>query len=460
MLLRLCAAAFSLFGIMVLAAAPAQAISDDVFIVPRVPVTATADSAAAAKSSAQSRGRRRAMDILLRRLTGEEDWPYLPQIAAGDSLDAGGGIVLTDQDLRDLESGFEVYSEKSSSTTYRAYITYRFKPAAVRRLLKDAGIAYSEAQTRTALVIPVLQTANGTYLWEQNNPWMAAWKVRPYNNELTPMIAPLGDLDDSSTVSARQALALNQAALGEMAVRYNVSQVIVASAYLQQVDGEDRLRVRLMNGYRESDGEAVLDELGPDGANDPIGENRLNQGPQSNTFITAEVGDVLAETWLKQESGNFPLLAEKSIEAAIGKYANPWKEQTLIDHSIASVLEVTAYYRSLRDWMKIRSALVATPLVGSVQVHSLSRGGAELLVRAYGDPSKLIIAMESQGLSLWTEDGEMWSISTPAMAPSVMRQSRRRADVNNYNSTPNRAVGAQPASMKIDPDAGRSDFTP
>ena len=29
------------------------------------------------------------------------------------------------------------------------------------------GIPYSEAQTRTALVLPVLQTENGQYLWEE-----------------------------------------------------------------------------------------------------------------------------------------------------------------------------------------------------------------------------------------------------------------------------------------------------
>ncbi|MEQ8934664.1 MAG: DUF2066 domain-containing protein, partial [Amphiplicatus sp.] len=228
--IRLGKALLALTAACVLAGGPALAVGDDVFVVPRVPVQAQADSATAAKQTAQDMGRRRAMDILLRRLTVEEDWVYLPRLAAGQTAGAADGgeagvfnpndaysppslesgpkraITLTGRDLELLESGFEVYAEKSSAATYRAYITYRFKPDAVRRLLKDARLPYSETQTRTARVIPVLQTANGLYLWEENNPWMAAWKSRPYNNELTPMSAPLGDLEDAARLSARQAL--------------------------------------------------------------------------------------------------------------------------------------------------------------------------------------------------------------------------------------------------------------
>ncbi|MCK5746093.1 MAG: DUF2066 domain-containing protein, partial [Oricola sp.] len=243
-------------ALMVLAAAlagfsAACAAGDDVFVVPRVTVQAQADSATAAKNIAQREGRRKAMEILLRRLTIEDDWPYLPRVGADmnaeGAVDAGRNVIpLSDDTLEDLESGFEVYNEKSSARTYRAFITYRFKPASVRRLLREAGIPYSEAQTRTALVLPVLQTENGIYLWEENNPWMAAWKVRPYNNELTPMAAPLGDLEDSAVISAREALALNTEALARMAERYSVSQVIVAHAYLQQAGDEHKLRVRLI----------------------------------------------------------------------------------------------------------------------------------------------------------------------------------------------------------------------
>lgn len=454
------AAFFSIMLAMALPSPGALALSDDVFVVPRVTVQAEADSATAAKNAAQARGRRRAMDILLRRLTVEEDWVYLPRLAAGEPAPGGDGrgvLALNNRALEQLESGFEVYNEKSSSRTYRAFITYRFKPAAMRRLLRDARIPYSEAQTRTALVLPVLQTQNGVYLWEENNPWMAAWKIRPYNNELTPMSAPLGDLEDSGTITARQALALNETGLRNIAERYSASQVIIAHGFLQQLDGEDRLRVRFINGYRESGNVETLDTFDGFDADNTLGLNSLPQNPRKNSFTSSKVGDVLAEAWFRKPSGNFPVLAEEAIETTIAKYAKPWKEQTLIDHSEALLLEASAYFASISEWTKIRSALVSTPLIGSVQVQSLSRRGAEMLVRAFGDPQKLIVAMEAQGLALWTEDGQSWMIATPETAQDVRRNDNRRRRRNRFGGNDSGAEDndVYPVSMEDDPIAAK-----
>ncbi|OFX05995.1 MAG: hypothetical protein A3E78_01415 [Alphaproteobacteria bacterium RIFCSPHIGHO2_12_FULL_63_12] len=381
------------------------------------------------------------MDILLRRLTPEEDWVYLPTLSTGAAAQSAGdgsgktSVAISPSLLVGLESGFEVYSEKASSTSYRAYITYRFKPDQVRRLLKNAHIPYSEAQTRVALVLPVLQTDKGVYLWESNNPWMAAWKVRPYTHELTPMTAPLGDLEDSSTISARQALAADPAALAAIAARYNVSQVIVAHARLTQKDGANQLSVRLINGHRES-GKADLTEV--------LGEETdiAVDGAAAQTFSYAEgdedfaakVGDVLAQTYLTEPVGNFPSLAERSIEAVIAKYASGWKSRTLIDHSKEARLPVTAFFDRIEDWSKIRSALIATPLVGSVQVSSLSRKGAEMDVRIFGDPSRMQVAMENQGIVFWSETGDRWFLATPAVAGKYRGRRFLRSDRRGLSS--------------------------
>ncbi|HNR76597.1 MAG TPA: hypothetical protein PKM48_05675, partial [Parvularculaceae bacterium] len=68
----------------------ADAAGDDVFVVPRVPVQATGQTATAAKDGAQAAGRRQAMDILLRRLTPEPDWIYLPTLVTGAEAQASG----------------------------------------------------------------------------------------------------------------------------------------------------------------------------------------------------------------------------------------------------------------------------------------------------------------------------------------------------------------------------------
>lgn len=426
------------------------AAQDDVFVVPRVPVQASGESATAAKQSAQMQGRRRAVDILLRRLTVESDWDYLPRLVRGEPASASGDpslgktpISLADSTLEALESSFEVYSEKSSATTYRAFITYRFKPDAVRRLLKNARIPYSETQTRKALVIPVLEMDRGSYLWEANNPWMAAWKSRPYLNELTPMAAPLGDVEDASSITAQQALALDPVKLAAMADRYNVSQVIVAHARLRQSGGQDQLTVKLINGYRETDAPAPDAEIDPTLVNYQGGEAPTVGGTRD--IAPAQVGEVLAQAVFADASGNFPALADRAIEGAIAKYAGAWKSRTLIDHSHEGILETTAFFESLADWTKIRAGLLATPLVGSVQVFALSPRGAEMRLKVFGDPQRLAVAMENYGVTFWTEDNRRWFLATPSRAGQLRGSSalRRVYSDGNYNRE-------DPAAPRID----------
>lgn len=454
-------------GVLAAAAAilaPIMAVaSDDVFVVQRVPVQAQGETATAAKSIAQSQGRRRAADILFRRLTVEDDWTFLPNFARGEPASAGGdpnlgksAIALSDGGLEALEASFEVYAEKSSATTYRAYITYRFKPDAVRRLLKSARIPYSETQTRKALVLPVLQTDKSSYLWESNNPWMAAWRARPYVNELTPLTAPLGDLEDAASISASQALALDPERLQKLAERYGVSQVIVAHARLRQADGSDQLTVRLVNAFREIAAPAPDVELDPTLVDFQNPEGPVVSGEKGD--FSASVGDLLAEAAFNGPTGNFPSLAERAIESVIAKYASSWKSKTLIDHSHEAVLETTAFFDSLADWSKIRAGLLATPLVGSVQVFALSPRGAELRLRVFGDPSRLGVAMENYGVTFWTEGDGRWFLATPGRA-SQLRGSRalqRKAGFTGDDGVGHDDLAAPkivPAEQPIEPDA-------
>lgn len=414
-----------LAAMAVFSAGPAAfAAAGDVFVVPRVPVQATADTARDAKAAAQRDGRRRAMDILLRRIMPEVDWVYLPNLSlmqpaqASDSVDGKRAIVLTDAELEVLESGFEVYGEKSSSTVYRAYITYRFKPADVRRLLQSARLPYSETQTRTALVLPVLQTDSDVYLWEQNNPWMATWKARPYTHELTPMAAPLGDLDDSRLITARGALDVDAPQLAAIAAHYGVSQVIVAHARLRQDNGRDNISIRLINGFSEATKATTLEDIIEDAvdysANGAIG---VASGTELN--FSAEIGEVLASSFVSDASGNFPALAEKGIDASIAKYAGTWKEKTLIDHSTERLLPVSVFFNSVDEWSRIRTGLIATPLVGSVQVSSMSKRGAEMDIKVFGDPNRLQVTMENQGVVFWSEGGDRWFLATPNLATQI-----------------------------------------
>ena len=57
---------------------------------------------------------------------------------------------------------------------------------------------------------------------------MSTWAARPSAPGLVPILAPRGDLDDSNTISATQALAGDQSAHRTLAQRYNAGDVMVA----------------------------------------------------------------------------------------------------------------------------------------------------------------------------------------------------------------------------------------
>src|SRR3546814_7364530 len=97
------------FAALCLARGPAMAQttgqtppSADPFTVAKVPVDASADSAAAARPIAIAEGERRAFTLLLRRLTLPEDADRLPR--ASETL------------LNQIISGFEIGDERTSAT--------------------------------------------------------------------------------------------------------------------------------------------------------------------------------------------------------------------------------------------------------------------------------------------------------------------------------------------------------
>lgn len=409
--------------VTVLGHAAAQGGNRAVFIVPEVPVYAEADTAAAAQQIAQDRGRRRAMDILLRRLTAEEDWGYLPDLSQGQPASA---VAAEPEDIYDLETqtkssvqltagelplyeeGFAIFDEKTSSTTYRARITYRFKPESVRRLLEESGLPYSEAQARRALVLPVLETESDTYLWETRNPWARAWLARPLGNELTPLVLPRGDRQDMSVAPVEDVKGLNPQALARLADRYNTPQVILARGRLEDRDGEYVLRVRLIDAYLDGrsgarqviDSEAAkYDDEGGYGA-----DSAQMEAPE-------ERGHVLAEAVFTGSNDDFPALAQTAVETTVARYARGWKEKTLVDHAAIRPLQLVAWFGSLDEWADIRIALENTPLVRDMEVGVFTNQSAVIDLTVIGQQEQFVLALRQDNLDVWQSPDGRWNIA-------------------------------------------------
>src|SRR5579872_1602977 len=189
-------------------AAPAP----DLFTVAAVKVEGSAESAISARDAAMAQGRSAAWTRLFRRLTAAANWRREP--------------MLGEKALERLIRGdYQVSNERRSTTRYLADVTFHFNPNAVRLVLRQANIPYTEMRSPPVLVVPI--TAGSGF--QPASPWAAAWKDPELQQGLVPFITPAAD--DMDDLFARPDLMqADWNAVAPLANRYNASAVILASA--------------------------------------------------------------------------------------------------------------------------------------------------------------------------------------------------------------------------------------
>jgi len=384
--------------------------SDQVFTVPEVPVFAEAKTSAQARESAREQGRAVAFDLLMRRLVAEEDWIYLPQMSTGRPAAASPDLYGQDLQtlprskypvsvdanaLRSFEQETNVFNEKSSGTTYRASITYRFKPESIRSLLQGARLPYSEEQAREAMILPVLKTANGVYLWEAKNPWARAWLDRPLSNELTPLTLPRGDVVDVEAITADEAMTLNSARLRAFIERYNVERLLLAVGQLQEQNGEFRFSVRLIEAT-----------------------------PPQQPGDVSSIGAGVTEAFFRGEADDFPALARRAVEGTVQRHARQWKRQTLVDFGLQRTLRLTAWFNDQRGWSDIQDAIQSTALVIDREDGVFNRKNAIVDLTVVGEDEQFRLAMAQYTLDVWQDTSGRWHIAENELAAELKKELR------------------------------------
>jgi hypothetical protein len=216
MLLSAIAAGVAALG--ALGSAPARAQADDVYTVRQVPVDATAQNAAQARAKALIDGQRKALQRVFDRVALGDDAARLPK--------------PNDRGVESLVQAIEVDRERTSKVRYLAELTVRFKPDALRELLRQSNVRFAETRGKPMLVLPVYQDASGALLWDDANPWRRAWNAVPTGDGLIAVIVPIGDLTDAEAIDAKAALEGDTEKLGIIAARYRAGEVIVAAARL------------------------------------------------------------------------------------------------------------------------------------------------------------------------------------------------------------------------------------
>ena len=342
----------SLVACALLLGSPRAHAAPETYTIRDLPVEAEAKSAANAREIAFAKGQRDAFDHLISRLVLTQDRSLIPN--------------LSDGEVAELIEGFEVNDERVSPTTYRASLTVSFRESQVNALLRRTGVGFAENRARPVVIIPVTVRGDGPVLWQEDNLWLYAWTARDVPGGLVPIIVPLGDAADISSLNATQAAGGDVAALSQFAARYGAAEAVVAQANVSP----------------------------PQSENDTA----------SVSLTVARVGAGSGESYVERVRGAAGQPLEEVLALAtdriVTRLNESWKIANVIRYDAETELRVVVPLAGLRNWVEVRRTLSDLAQVSEIEVVALARSGADIVLRFYGDQDQLETALGDRDLSL------------------------------------------------------------
>lgn len=388
--------AWVLLFLAVISAAPALAQDSDDFSA-TVKVDATADSAAAARDAARIDGQRRALAVVVGRLSGSSEPAQLPK--------------LDDKAITDMVVSFEVANERMSAVHYVADYTYHFRPAKVRRLVRVAdtaaaegagkstvegaakgaeggskasteGAGKSEAESggKSIVVLPVFKDGASFTLWNDPNAWRDAWSQRPSGSGPARLLLPLGDAGDLAAIDADKAGSGDAVALAAISKQNEGTEAIVALATARRQDGKLAGIEVSVKRYRSG---RLVDVHGTSYDAKP-GENEVD-------FLRRTADAVAVD-----------------IESNLKKTAASSSDQQ-------GSLAITVPIASLGDWLQVRNRLASITSIRKLDLLSLSRQEAKIEVKYIGTQDQLKSSLAEVDLDLAGGD-PIWRIQPSRIA--------------------------------------------
>ena len=340
-----------------------------------VKVDATADSVAAARELARIDGQRRALMLVIDRLSGSADSAKLPK--------------LDDNTVTDMVESFEVANERMSAVRYLADYTFHFRPSKVRRLVHSADSAPAEANSRPAvdeggskpvIVLPVYKDSARTVLWDDPNAWRQAWAQRSAGSGIIHLTVPLGDASDLAIIDADGAEAGNRDALTAIAQRNGGDEAIVALATASregdQLIGLDVTTKRYRSGHLTDAHNTRLD---------------ANSGESTDDFLR-RAADTIAD----------------EIASGSKKGSAPRPDQT-------ASLNASVPIESIGDWVRVRDRLASVAAIRKVDLVSLNRHEAKIQIKYVGGSDQLKSSLAGVDLGLDGTD-PVWRLQLSGVA--------------------------------------------
>jgi len=333
-------------------------VETNIFAVQGVPVDVTSTDATTAKNQALMDVQVKAFSMLIERLASAE-------------IAAELGKLKPDEIAAYLKS-LSIEQENSSPGRYIGTFTVRFLPAKIQRLLGRYGVRVPARQADPIIVLPVFREPSGSKLWE-DNLWRKAWLDLRAEQSLVPIIVPIGDLEDTETLTEEDALNGDPIKLEAIRRRYGASSLLVAVAEPAEGGGIHAVMV----------GDTTLGKV----TFDKTYTSESASPEQSAALATQRFHAVMIEKY-------------KENEALAAGSQNPDEPQSIA---------VAVPFSSPTEWNGIRSRILSTPNVTSLDVSTLSADGAVIRLKYTDNLPMLQDNMQRTGLAL-SLIGQSWVI--------------------------------------------------
>ena len=213
---RCCAVLTTLFfnGLFV-GQTQAAAVDSKMFSAGGIQIDVTAENAAVAREQAMQDGQKRALMVVMERMTPSYVAEQLPELVPDDILNF----------VQDIS----VSNEKTSTVRYMASLEVRFNPEAVRELLRQNNVPYVRTSGKPLLILPLYKRSASAnpILWEEENAWLRAWINRTTESYMIPLFVPLGELSDTQTLGVDQILRGDLTSAQELAKRYEAEGILI-----------------------------------------------------------------------------------------------------------------------------------------------------------------------------------------------------------------------------------------
>lgn len=345
----------------------APALAGESLVNSEVDVDMSGKDAADAREQAMLKAHTDALTELLNKFTTPEQ---VTQIVA--SLDPGR--------INALVRGTEIADEKISATRYRAHLIVTFDADEISNLIgkngTGSGLQAAAAPVGSFLIIPAYEEDAAQLLWEENNPWKAAWKAQGLEVTSGDIIVPFGDANDGKIIDPQTVSSANFAALLPLTLRYGVSDIVVLQAKLSRVPDLhlDVVRRRISRTQNE------------------VNLLTYRADPQeTKDLLLARAARDIADS----------LEHKKTEEMEVIKTVSGGERNDIM---------VLASISTLASWTQLRAKLATLPMVDKLEVLALSPQQVDMVIHYRGSPDSLEHAITAQNIRL-VKNASYWVIS-------------------------------------------------